>query len=174
MKHTRSKEERKQHMQGLRKQWQHAKDLNPEPDDLTQINAKLKDGLPDIEKPTATAETVPAPVAAPHNAENPELPKGAPQPHEAPGKTLDGPKLASTGVKIDPEFCGDHKLVALITRKVPQLRFRNSQTVTTGDVEMSNAAVVDRTEQAVSPRSRRDSHQPGAAEPQRGSGDIRI
>lgn len=59
-------------------QWQHAKDLNPEPDDLTQINAKLKDGLPDIEKPTATAETVPAPVAAPHNAENPELPKGAP------------------------------------------------------------------------------------------------
>jgi tetratricopeptide (TPR) repeat protein len=66
-------------------QWQHAKDLNPEPDDLAQINAKLKDGLPDIEKPTATAETVPAPVAAPHNAENPELPKGAPQPHEAPG-----------------------------------------------------------------------------------------
>ena len=66
-------------------QWQHAKDLNPEPDDLAQINAKLKDGLPEIEKPTATAESVPAPVAAPHNAENPELPKGAPQPHEAPG-----------------------------------------------------------------------------------------
>ncbi len=36
-------------------------------------------------KPTATAESVPAPVAAPHNTENPELPKGAPQPHEAPG-----------------------------------------------------------------------------------------
>jgi tetratricopeptide (TPR) repeat protein len=66
-------------------QWQHAKDLNPEPDDLAQINAKLKDGLPETEKPTATAETTPAPVAAPHNADNPELPKGAPQPHEAPG-----------------------------------------------------------------------------------------
>ncbi|SFL74073.1 tetratricopeptide repeat protein [Methylobacterium pseudosasicola] len=66
-------------------QWQHAKDLNPEPDDLAQINEKLKDGLPDTEKPTATAETTPAPVAVPHNAENPELPKGAPQPHEAPG-----------------------------------------------------------------------------------------
>ena len=66
-------------------QWQHAKDLNPEPDDLAQINEKLKDGLPDAEKPTATAESLPAPVAAPHNPENPELPKGAPQPHEAPG-----------------------------------------------------------------------------------------
>ncbi|MFC6048939.1 tetratricopeptide repeat protein, partial [Methylobacterium hispanicum] len=66
-------------------QWQHAKDLNPEPDDLAQINDKLKNGLPDIEKPTATAENPPAPVAAPHNPENPELPKGAPQPSEPPG-----------------------------------------------------------------------------------------
>lgn len=66
-------------------QWQHAKDLNPEPDDLAQINEKLKSGLPDIEKPTATAENPPAPVAAPHNPENPELPKGAPQPNEPPG-----------------------------------------------------------------------------------------
>ncbi|MFD0935153.1 tetratricopeptide repeat protein [Methylobacterium trifolii] len=66
-------------------QWQHAKDLNPEPDDLESINAKLKDGLPEIEKPTATAENPPAPVAAPHNPENPELPKGAPQPSEPPG-----------------------------------------------------------------------------------------
>ncbi len=66
-------------------QWQHAKDLNPEPDDLAQINEKLKNGLPDIEKPTATAENPPAPVAAPHNPENPELPKGAPQPSEPPG-----------------------------------------------------------------------------------------
>jgi len=75
-------------------QWQHAKDLNPEPEELTKINAKLKDGLPEPDKPTATAEnppvqdpaqTVPAPVAAPHNAENPELPKGAPAPSEPPG-----------------------------------------------------------------------------------------
>ncbi|TXM76446.1 tetratricopeptide repeat protein [Methylobacterium sp. WL12] len=66
-------------------QWQHAKDLNPEPDDFVQINEKLKNGLPDTDKPTATAENPPAPVAAPHNAENPELPKGAPAPTEAPG-----------------------------------------------------------------------------------------
>ena len=66
-------------------QWQHAKDLNPEPDDLAKINDKLKNGLPETEKPTATAENPAAPVAAPHNPENPELPKGAPQPHEAPG-----------------------------------------------------------------------------------------
>lgn len=66
-------------------QWQHAKDLNPEPDDLAKINEKLKDGLPETSKPTATAENPPAPVAVPHNPDNPELPKGAPQPHEAPG-----------------------------------------------------------------------------------------
>ncbi|GEP10883.1 Beta-barrel assembly-enhancing protease [Methylobacterium gnaphalii] len=73
-------------------QWQHAKDLNPEPDDLAKINAKLKDGLPELEKPAVTAqnppapaEQTPAPVAAPHNAENPELPKGAPAPSEPPG-----------------------------------------------------------------------------------------
>ena len=50
--------------------------------------------MPEPDKPTATAEnppaqdpaqTVPAPVAAPHNAENPELPKGAPAPSEPPG-----------------------------------------------------------------------------------------
>jgi tetratricopeptide (TPR) repeat protein len=72
-------------------QWQHAKDLNPEPDDLAKINEKLKDGLPDTAKPTATAENPPAPVAVPHNPENPELPKGAPQPHDAPG-SADKPK----------------------------------------------------------------------------------
>ncbi len=72
-------------------QWQHAKDLNPEPDDLAKINEKLKDGLPDAGKPTATAENPAAPVAAPHNPDNPELPKGAPQPHEAPG-AADKPK----------------------------------------------------------------------------------
>ncbi|MEA1833291.1 tetratricopeptide repeat protein [Methylobacterium durans] len=66
-------------------QWQHAKDLNPEPDELEKINEKLKNGLPDVEKPTATAENPPAPVAAPHNPENPELPKGAPAPSEPPG-----------------------------------------------------------------------------------------
>jgi tetratricopeptide (TPR) repeat protein len=66
-------------------QWQHAKDLNPEPDDLEKINEKLKNGLPEVDKPTATAENPPAPVAAPHNPENPELPKGAPAPNDAPG-----------------------------------------------------------------------------------------
>ncbi len=59
-------------------QWQHAKDLNPEPEDLEKINAKLKDGLPELEKPAATAENPPEKV-------NPELPKGAPAPSEPPG-----------------------------------------------------------------------------------------
>ncbi|MCJ2131997.1 tetratricopeptide repeat protein [Methylobacterium sp. E-045] len=61
-------------------QWQHAKDLNPEPDDLVKINAKLKDGLPELEKPAATAENPPEPAKV-----NPELPKGAPAPSEPPG-----------------------------------------------------------------------------------------
>jgi tetratricopeptide (TPR) repeat protein len=61
-------------------QWQHAKDLNPEPDDLVKINAKLKDGLPELEKPAATAENPPEPATV-----NPELPKGAPAPSEPPG-----------------------------------------------------------------------------------------
>ena len=60
-------------------QWQHAKDLNPEPEDLEKINAKLKDGLPELDKPAATAENPPEGKA------NPELPKGAPAPSEPPG-----------------------------------------------------------------------------------------
>jgi tetratricopeptide (TPR) repeat protein len=60
-------------------QWQHAKDLNPEPEDLEKINAKLKDGLPELDKPAATAENPPESKA------NPELPKGAPAPSEPPG-----------------------------------------------------------------------------------------
>ncbi|NEU12021.1 tetratricopeptide repeat protein [Methylobacterium sp. BTF04] len=60
-------------------QWQHAKDLNPEPDDLEKINVKLKDGLPELEKPAATAEN------PPETKVNPELPKGAPAPNEPPG-----------------------------------------------------------------------------------------
>lgn len=60
-------------------QWQHAKDLNPEPDDLEKINAKLKDGLPELDKPAATAEN------PPEGKVNPELPKGAPAPNEPPG-----------------------------------------------------------------------------------------
>ncbi|KQP05634.1 tetratricopeptide repeat protein [Methylobacterium sp. Leaf93] len=61
-------------------QWQHAKDLNPEPDDLVKINAKLKDGLPELEKPAATAENPPEVEKV-----NPDLPKGAPAPSEPPG-----------------------------------------------------------------------------------------
>jgi len=60
-------------------QWQHAKDLNPEPEELEKINAKLKDGLPELDKPAATAENPPEAKA------NPELPKGAPAPSEPPG-----------------------------------------------------------------------------------------
>jgi len=60
-------------------QWQHAKDLNPEPEELEKINAKLKDGLPELDKPAATAENPPDGKA------NPELPKGAPAPSEPPG-----------------------------------------------------------------------------------------
>ncbi|MCJ2083639.1 tetratricopeptide repeat protein [Methylobacterium sp. J-090] len=60
-------------------QWQHAKDLNPEPEELEKINAKLKDGLPELDKPAATAENPPEGKA------NPELPKGAPAPSEPPG-----------------------------------------------------------------------------------------
>ncbi|SFG54148.1 tetratricopeptide repeat protein [Methylobacterium gossipiicola] len=60
-------------------QWQHAKDLNPDPEELEKINAKLKDGLPELDKPAATAENPPAEKV------NPELPKGAPAPSEPPG-----------------------------------------------------------------------------------------
>jgi tetratricopeptide (TPR) repeat protein len=60
-------------------QWQHAKDLNPEPEDLEKINAKLKDGLPELDKPAATAEN------PPEQGANPDLPKGAPAPSEPPG-----------------------------------------------------------------------------------------
>ncbi len=38
-------------------QWQHAKDLNPEPDDLAKINDKLKDGLPDTASPRPPPRT---------------------------------------------------------------------------------------------------------------------
>ena len=38
-------------------QWQHAKDSEPEPDDLRRIEAKLKDGLPDEEKPAEAKGT---------------------------------------------------------------------------------------------------------------------
>ncbi|WP_246153898.1 tetratricopeptide repeat protein [Methylobacterium oryzihabitans] len=58
-------------------QWQHAKDLNPEPEDLAKIEAKLKDGLPELDKPAATAEGKPTP-------DQPEMPKGAPAPTEPP------------------------------------------------------------------------------------------
>jgi tetratricopeptide (TPR) repeat protein len=34
-------------------QWNHARDLNPEPEDLAKILQKIKDGLPDEEKPAA-------------------------------------------------------------------------------------------------------------------------
>ncbi|KMO32341.1 hypothetical protein VQ02_24010 [Methylobacterium variabile] len=57
-------------------QWQHAKDLNPEPEDLAKIEAKLKDGLPELEKPAATADSQPP--------AQPEMPKGAPAPSEPP------------------------------------------------------------------------------------------
>src|ERR1700761_1039126 len=40
-------------------QWAHARDLKPEPDDLPKIEAKIKDGLPDLAPPAATAEKAP-------------------------------------------------------------------------------------------------------------------
>ncbi|MGY2047173.1 tetratricopeptide repeat protein [Methylobacterium sp. JK268] len=58
-------------------QWQHAKDLNPEPEDLAKIEQKLKDGLPEPEKPAATAEGHPTP-------DQPEMPKGSPAPSDPP------------------------------------------------------------------------------------------
>ena len=46
-------------------QWQHAKDSNPEPEDLAKINVKLENGLPAPERPAqADAAPVPAPPAA--------------------------------------------------------------------------------------------------------------
>ena len=36
-------------------QWSHAKDLNPEPEDLPKIEAKLKNGLPDDTSSSADA-----------------------------------------------------------------------------------------------------------------------
>jgi tetratricopeptide (TPR) repeat protein len=40
-------------------QWAHARDLKPEPDDLPKIEAKIKDGLPDLAAPAATADKTP-------------------------------------------------------------------------------------------------------------------
>ncbi|ACL59251.1 tetratricopeptide repeat protein [Methylobacterium nodulans] len=58
-------------------QWQHAKDLNPEPEDLVKIDQKLKEGLPEPDKPAATAEGQPTP-------DQPAMPKGAPAPSDPP------------------------------------------------------------------------------------------
>ncbi|WP_428349875.1 tetratricopeptide repeat protein [Lichenifustis flavocetrariae] len=44
-------------------QWNHARDLNPEPEDLAKIQAKIKTGLPD-EKLPAAADSSPPPPAA--------------------------------------------------------------------------------------------------------------
>src|SRR6201996_6311014 len=42
-------------------QWAHARDLKPEPEDLPKIEAKIKDGLPDIpSSPAGSAEKIPA------------------------------------------------------------------------------------------------------------------
>ncbi|MFC7399473.1 tetratricopeptide repeat protein [Chelatococcus sp. GCM10030263] len=41
-------------------QWNHARDLNPEPEDLAKIVQKIKDGLPDEEKPAAAEVKEPA------------------------------------------------------------------------------------------------------------------
>jgi tetratricopeptide (TPR) repeat protein len=47
-------------------QWQHAKDAEPEPDDLKKIEAKLASGLPDDEKPTeAKRDSAPGDAGAP-------------------------------------------------------------------------------------------------------------
>jgi Flp pilus assembly protein TadD len=40
-------------------QWQHAKDANPEPDDLKIIEEKLKTGLPDEPKPAEAQTSAP-------------------------------------------------------------------------------------------------------------------
>jgi tetratricopeptide (TPR) repeat protein len=45
-------------------QWQHAKDANPEPDDLKKIEEKLKNGLPDEPKPAEVQTSVPPGEAA--------------------------------------------------------------------------------------------------------------
>jgi tetratricopeptide (TPR) repeat protein len=45
-------------------QWQHAKDANPEPDDLRKIEEKLKNGLPDEPKPAEVQTSVPPGEAA--------------------------------------------------------------------------------------------------------------
>ncbi len=100
-------------------QWQHAKDLNPEPDDLAQINAKLKDGLPDIEKPTATAETVPAPVAAPHNAENPNCRRARPSRTRRRARPT-RPRSRGLGLPPDPASgrCGCRAVPTIVRRPV--------------------------------------------------------
>ncbi|WP_237476990.1 tetratricopeptide repeat protein [Lichenibacterium dinghuense] len=58
-------------------QWNHARDLKPEPDDLPAILDKIAHGLPDP-KPTAAAEAKPAPAAPP------AAPTPAPTPDPAP------------------------------------------------------------------------------------------
>ncbi|MBK9083432.1 MAG: tetratricopeptide repeat protein, partial [Rhizobiales bacterium] len=44
-------------------QWNHARDLKPEPDDLVKILKKIQDGLDEVEK-AASAENAPAAPAA--------------------------------------------------------------------------------------------------------------
>ena len=60
-------------------QWNHARDLNPEPDDLKKILAKIKDGLPDEKLPAAADNTKPVPAVTP-------VPNSATTPAQEPPK----------------------------------------------------------------------------------------
>lgn len=67
-------------------QWAHARDLKPEPDVLAEVEKKLKDGLPPLEKKAASeqpAEAAPAPQPAVQTAEA----EPAAQPAVAPAPT---------------------------------------------------------------------------------------
>jgi tetratricopeptide (TPR) repeat protein len=56
-------------------QWNHARDLNPEPEELPKIQAKIKNGLPDEKLPAAADGGAPAAPPAATPAPTPNAPK---------------------------------------------------------------------------------------------------
>ncbi len=54
-------------------QWNHARDLGPDPDDLPGVLKKIKDGLPDLDKPVS-AQAAPAAAIASPAAQTPASP----------------------------------------------------------------------------------------------------
>ena len=70
-------------------QWNHARDLNPDPEDLPQILTKIDHGLPDV-KPTTSAEGQPAAAPPPATSEPAPAAAAAPGQRAARGGARSG------------------------------------------------------------------------------------